>query len=103
MNVKEAFISRRSVRRFLPDPISKDKIKNILECSAFAPSGHNIQPWHVYVVEGEKKQAITNSILESIKMVLQKILNKNLIIIQLSGLNHLFLEEEQLVLSFTSF
>ena len=67
MNVKEAFISRRSVRRFLPDPIPKDKIKNILECSAFAPSGHNIQPWHVYVVEGEKKQAITNSILESIK------------------------------------
>ena len=67
MNVKEAFISRRSVRRFLPDPIPKDKIKNILECSAFAPSGHNIQPWHVYVVEGEKKQAITNSILESIE------------------------------------
>lgn len=67
MNVKEAFISRRSVRRFLPDPIPKDKIKNILECSAFAPSGHNIQPWHVYVVEGKKKEAITNSILESIE------------------------------------
>ena len=67
MNVKEAFISRRSVRRFLPDPIPRDNIKNILECSAFAPSGHNIQPWHVYVVEGEKKQAITNSILESIE------------------------------------
>ena len=67
MNVKEAFLSRRSVRRFLSKPVPKDKIKNILECSAFAPSGHNIQPWHVYVVEGKKKEAITNSILESIK------------------------------------
>ena len=67
MDVKEAFISRRSVRRFLSEPVSKDKIKNILECSAFAPSGHNIQPWHVYVVEGKKKKAITNSILDSIK------------------------------------
>ena len=67
MDVKEAFISRRSVRRFLPDPVSKDKIKNILECSAYAPSGHNIQPWHVYVVEGNKKEAITNSILDSIR------------------------------------
>jgi len=67
MDVKEAFISRRSVRRFLPDPIPKDKIKNILECSAFAPSGHNIQPWHVYVVEGKKKEAITKSILGSIE------------------------------------
>ena len=66
MNVKDAFISRRSVRRFLPDLVSKDKINNILECSAFAPSGHNIQPWHVYVVEGRKKEAITNSILDSI-------------------------------------
>ena len=67
MDVKEAFISRRSVRRFLPDPIPKDKIKNILECSAFAQSGHNIQPWHVYVVEGKKKEAITKSILGSIE------------------------------------
>jgi nitroreductase len=67
MNVKEAFISRRSVRRFLPDLVSKDKIKNVLECAAFAPSGHNIQPWHVYVVQGKKKEEITNSILASIK------------------------------------
>ena len=64
MNVKEAFVSRRSVRRFLSKSVPKDKIKNILECSAFAPSGHNIQPWHVYVVEGKKKEAITNYILE---------------------------------------
>ena len=67
MNVKEAFVSRRSVRRFLPDSISKEKIENILEGAAFAPSGHNIQPWHVYVVQGKKKLSMTNSIIEAIK------------------------------------
>ena len=67
MNVKEAFTSRRSVRRFLPKTVPIEKINNILECATFAPSGHNIQPWHVYVVQGKKKEAITNSILESIK------------------------------------
>jgi nitroreductase len=67
MNVKEAFVSRRSVRRFLPDSVSKEKIKNILEGAAFAPSGHNIQPWHVYVVQGKKKLSMTNSIIEAIK------------------------------------
>jgi len=67
MNVNEALISRRSVRRFLPDPVSQEKIDNILKGAAFAPSGHNIQPWHVYVVEGQKKQSITQSILNSIK------------------------------------
>lgn len=55
MNVNEALISRRSVRRFLPDSVTKEKIDNILKGAAFAPSGHNIQPWHVYVVEGQKK------------------------------------------------
>ena len=67
MNVKEAFLSRRSVRRFLSKPVPKDKIKNILECSAFAPSGHNIQPWHVYVVTGDKKKKITDEIINSIE------------------------------------
>ena len=67
MNVKEAFVSRRSVRRFLPDSVSKEQIQNILEGAAFAPSGHNIQPWHVYVVQGKKKLSMTNSIIEAIK------------------------------------
>ena len=67
MNVKEAFTSRRSVRRFLPKTVPIEKINNILECATFAPSGHNIQPCHVYVVQGKKKEAITNSILKSIK------------------------------------
>lgn len=67
MNVKEAFVSRRSVRRFLPDSVSKEKIENILEGAAFAPSGHNIQPWHVYVVQGQKKLSITQSIVDAIK------------------------------------
>ena len=67
MNVNEALISRRSVRRFLPDSVTKEKIDSILKGAAFAPSGHNIQPWHVYVVEGQKKQSITQSILNSIK------------------------------------
>ena len=67
MNVKEAFVSRRSVRRFLPESVSKEKIENILEGAAFAPSGHNIQPWHVYVVQGKKKLSMTNSIIEAIK------------------------------------
>ena len=67
MNVKVAFVSRRSVRRFLPDSVSKEKIENILEGAAFAPSGHNIQPWHVYVVQGQKKLSITQSIIDAIK------------------------------------
>ena len=58
METHEALITRRSVRRFLSKTVSKEKIEKILEGAAFAPSGHNIQPWHVYVVEGQKKEKL---------------------------------------------
>ena len=67
METHEALISRRSVRRFLTKSVEKEKIEKILAGAAFAPSGHNIQPWHVYIVEGEKKEKITNTIMDSIK------------------------------------
>ena len=67
MDVYNSLISRRSVRRFLPKEVDQSKIKKILEGAAFAPSGHNIQPWHVYVVTGDKKKKITNEIIKSIE------------------------------------
>ena len=58
METHESLISRRSVRRFLPKTVEKEKIEKILAGAAFAPSGHNIQPWHVYIVEGQKKKKL---------------------------------------------
>jgi F420 biosynthesis protein FbiB-like protein len=37
--------SRRSVRRFRPDPIPADTITRILETATWAPNAHNRQPW----------------------------------------------------------
>ena len=67
MDVYNSLISRRSVRRFLPKEVDQSKIKKVLEGAAFAPSGHNIQPWHVYVVTGDKKKKITDEIINSIE------------------------------------
>lgn len=61
--VDEAIASRRSVRAFLPDPVSHKTIGEILEVSARAPSGTNMQPWKVYVVTGETKKAVSDAIL----------------------------------------
>jgi nitroreductase len=43
-------LSRRSVRKYKPDPIEKDKLDLILQCALFAPSARNRQPWHFTVV-----------------------------------------------------
>ncbi|WP_321926861.1 nitroreductase [Paraburkholderia guartelaensis] len=53
MKVSEAVTSRKSVRQFLPDPVDPAIIRRVLDTAARAPSGGNLQPWHVHVVGGE--------------------------------------------------
>ena len=52
MDVTEAVVSRRSVRGFLPTPIDPALLRRILETASRAPSGGNLQPWHIDVVGG---------------------------------------------------
>ncbi|MFD5734585.1 nitroreductase [Streptomyces sioyaensis] len=53
MDVYEAVDSRRSVRAFSDEPVSKEVLERVLATAARAPSSGNLQPWHVYVVTGE--------------------------------------------------
>lgn len=55
--------ARRSIRAFLPKPVAKQDLLDLLEVSGRAPSGTNTQPWQVYVVTGEKKKAISDEII----------------------------------------
>ncbi|MDP2645839.1 MAG: nitroreductase family protein [Desulfobacterales bacterium] len=43
--------SRRSIRRFKPDPVSDEIIEKILEAARWAMSGANGQPWEFIVVK----------------------------------------------------
>ncbi len=53
----EFLCSRRSVRRFQPQPVEQAVIESLLETAAWAPSAHNRQPWRFAVLStGESKQ-----------------------------------------------
>ncbi len=56
---------RRSVRGFLPTPVQKETILEIIDIAARAPSGTNIQPWQVVVVTGERKEALSRELIET--------------------------------------
>jgi len=60
--VAEAITSRRAVRAFHPNPVPQDTIAQILEIAAQAPSGSNIQSWHVDVVTGQARSQLTSAI-----------------------------------------
>ena len=66
MNVTEAVKARRSIRGFKPDPVSDDKLREILEVARFAPSNCNTQPWHLTVVSGEARHKLQEAIFAEI-------------------------------------
>lgn len=53
MSVSEAVETRRSIRRFLPDPVSREAMERVLEKARRTPSGGNVQPWNAHVLSGE--------------------------------------------------
>lgn len=61
--VDEAITSRRSIRRFRPDPVPESVVRDILAVASRAPSGTNMQPWQVRVVAGERRAALSRALL----------------------------------------
>jgi coenzyme F420-0:L-glutamate ligase/coenzyme F420-1:gamma-L-glutamate ligase len=49
--------SRRSVRRFLPQPVAPDIIARILETATWAPNAHNRQPWRFVQLSSPESRA----------------------------------------------
>ena len=52
MQVSEAVNARKSIRSFLSTPVPDEQIAQLLEKAARSPSGGNVQPWRVFVVNG---------------------------------------------------
>jgi nitroreductase len=61
--VDAAITSRRSLRAFLPTPVPRRTLEDILQVASRAPSGTNTQPWKVYVLTGEPLQSLSRQVL----------------------------------------
>ncbi|MHC3125100.1 nitrobenzoate reductase [Acinetobacter sp. GN11] len=57
-----AITTRRSMRAFLPTPVSRAEIEGILDVARYCATGVNMQPWRVHVVTGEVKEQLTAAI-----------------------------------------
>lgn len=62
MTVEEAIAGRRSIRAFLPTPVPRELIERVLTTAGRAPSGTNVQPWRVWVLEGAVRDEICRDI-----------------------------------------
>ena len=50
MNVTDAVLARSSTRSFLNSPVSNKLLEDLLDKSARAASGGNLQPWKIFVI-----------------------------------------------------
>ena len=50
--VTEAMQARHSVRAFLDRPVGRETVSEIIDLARRAPSGGNLQPWHIHVLAG---------------------------------------------------
>ena len=60
--VDAAISSRRSIRAFLPTPVARATVEEILDIAARAPSGTNMQPWRIHAMAGERLRRFCDAV-----------------------------------------
>ena len=63
LSVEDAITGRRSIRAYLDQPVPKATLDKVLRIAGRAPSGSNIQPWHVYVLQGAAKDRLVAKLM----------------------------------------
>jgi nitroreductase len=61
-SVDAAIESRFSCRAFLPKPVPRATIEDMLRIARRAPSGTNCQPWKVYVLQGASRDGLVDKV-----------------------------------------
>lgn len=65
MNVSDALATRITCRAFRSDPVPEKTVRAIIDKARYAPSGGNLQPWHVFVLSGDALSALLKDIEET--------------------------------------
>lgn len=61
-DVFDAALTRRSIRAYKSDVVPPAVLREIVEVGRHAPSGSNIQPWHVHVLTGATLKRVGTAI-----------------------------------------
>lgn len=57
---------RRSVRGYLPKPVPREVIEEVVALAKYSPSSMNTQPWHLHVLTGDVLDAVRKGNTEKI-------------------------------------
>jgi nitroreductase len=66
LSADQALLTRRSARAFLPTPVARETVAELLTLASRSPSGTNIQPWKVRVIAGATRARLSRAILAAL-------------------------------------
>lgn len=82
MNLSEIIRDRRSIRKYQDREIPREILSEILEQALWAPSGMNRQNWEIYVVKGEEKSKLLDTVAQAgeiFKPTLEKLFQEKMV------------------------
>ena len=81
MDTRQALLTRRSIRRYKPDPIPQADLEEILEAGLYAPSAINMQHWYFVGVRDpqalEEVKQVMGDVKEKFQPVLEQRFSRN--------------------------
>lgn len=64
MDTIECIKTRRSIRKFKPEPVPLNILRDIIDVAKWSPSYKNTQPWEIIIISGEKKKALSKFLIK---------------------------------------
>jgi len=64
MNAIECIKTRKSIRKFKPEPVPREVLMEVINVAKWSPSYKNSQPWESVILSGAKKEALTKILIE---------------------------------------
>lgn len=55
MELRDAILSRRSIRSYTEEPVRREDLQYILDLAMWAPSGVNFQPWYFVAIQSRQE------------------------------------------------
>lgn len=78
MNISEVIRSRRSIRKYLPDPVSTEQLEALIDAAVHAPSGCNSQCWHFTAIRSaDRIEALAMAVEEGVRRVYSQVTDLN--------------------------
>ncbi len=67
MDAIDCIKTRMSIRKFRPGPVPKEILAEIVEAARWSPSYKNSQPWEVVIVCGERREKLSEMLVDLIE------------------------------------